>query len=121
MRFLIIDDSITMRRILSNTLAKLGHSDVVEASSGREALAHLAEGTVDVVITDWRMPDMNGLDLVRSLRNSPRTTHLPIMMVTANARSEDVVQALKSGVDGYVVKPFTPDTIRDKIAELDKK
>ena len=118
MRFLIVDDSSMMRRILTNTLAKLGYPDVIEAATGRDALERLSEGSVDVIITDWQMPDMNGLDLVRSLRSSPATRQMPVMMVTSNARSDDVVEALKSGVNGYVVKPFTLETIREKVAAI---
>ncbi len=118
MRFLIVDDSSTMRRILVNTLARLGHPDVVEAINGRDALQRLSEGVVDVIITDWQMAEMNGLEFVRSLRSNEATCRIPVVMVTANAGRDSIVQALDTGVNGYVVKPFTSDTIREKIAAL---
>jgi two-component system chemotaxis response regulator CheY len=118
MRFLIIDDSVTMRRIIANILARLGYPEVVHASNGREALDRLAAETVDVVITDWYMPEMNGLDFVKTLRNSPATSHIPIMIVTANAASDDIQHALQLGVRGYILKPFTVETMKDKIDVL---
>ncbi len=118
MRFLIIDDSFTMRRIIANILARLGYSEVVHASNGREALDRLAAETVDVVITDWYMPEMNGLDFVKTLRNSPATSHIPIVIVTANAASDDIQHALELGVKGYILKPFTVETLKDKIDSL---
>jgi len=118
MRFLIIDDSFTMRRIIANILARLGYPEVVHASNGREALDRLAAETVDVVITDWYMPEMNGLDFVKTLRNSPATSHIPIVIVTANAASDDIQHALELGVKGYILKPFTVETMKDKIDVL---
>jgi len=118
MRFLVIDDSTTMRRILVNTLTRLGYPDVIEAADGREALQRLAEQTVDVIITDWQMGNMNGLEFVRSIRSAPATSHIPVVMVTANAGRDDIVQALNAGVNSYIVKPFTPETIRAKIERL---
>jgi two-component system chemotaxis response regulator CheY len=118
MRFLIIDDSITMRRIIANILSRLGYPDVVHASNGREALDRLANESIDVVVTDWYMPEMNGLDFVRALRATPATSHIPIVVVTANAASDDIQEALRLGVNGYILKPFTVETMRDKIAAL---
>lgn len=118
MRFLIIDDSITMRRIIANILARLGHPEVVHAANGREALDRLATEPVDVVITDWYMPEMNGLDFVKILRTTPATSHIPIVIVTANAASDDIQHALELGVKGYILKPFTVDTMKEKIDAL---
>jgi two-component system chemotaxis response regulator CheY len=118
MRFLIIDDSITMRRIIANILARLGYPDVVHAANGREALDRLATEPVDVVITDWYMPEMNGLDFVKILRTTPATSHIPIVIVTANAASNDIQHALELGVKGYILKPFTVETMKDKIDAL---
>lgn len=118
MRFLIIDDSVTMRRIIANILGRLGYPDVIHASNGREALDKLATESIDIVITDWYMPEMNGLDFVRALRTTPATSHIPIVIVTANAASDDIAQALELGVNSYVLKPFTVETMRDKIAAL---
>jgi two-component system chemotaxis response regulator CheY len=115
MRFLVVDDSTTMRRIIINTLNKLGHHDVVEASNGREGIERLAEWAVDLVITDWHMPEMNGIEFTRALRSFEATQSLPVLMVTTNAGKDDIVEALRAGVTNYVVKPFTPDTIREKI------
>jgi two-component system chemotaxis response regulator CheY len=113
MRFLIVDDSSTMRRIIINTLNKLGYEDVTEAGNGREGLERL--GGIDVIITDWNMPEMGGIDFVRSVRGSSVTKDIPVLMVTTNAAKDDIVEALKVGVNSYVVKPFTPDTMREKI------
>jgi len=118
MRFLIIDDSITMRRIIANILGRLGYPDAIHASNGREALDKIATEKVDVVITDWYMPEMNGLDFVKSLRNTPATSHIPIVIVTANAASDDIQHALELGVNSYILKPFTVETMRDKIGAL---
>jgi two-component system chemotaxis response regulator CheY len=118
MRFLIIDDSVTMRRIIANILARLGHPEVLHASNGREALDRLAAEHVDVVITDWYMPEMNGLDFVTTLRNTPATSHIPIVIVTANAASDDIQHALHLGVKSYILKPFTVETMKDKIDAL---
>ncbi len=115
MRFLVVDDSSTMRRIIINTLNKLGHQDVVQAGNGREGIERLADSAIDVVITDWNMPEMSGLEFVRSLRTVDTTKHLPVLMVTTNAAQDDIVEALRAGVNNYVVKPFTPDTIKEKI------
>jgi two-component system chemotaxis response regulator CheY len=115
MRFLVVDDSSTMRRIIINTLNKLGYQDVVEAANGREGIDRVSEGPVDLIITDWNMPEMNGIEFVRSLRAMEGKQQLPVLMVTTNAAKEDIVEALRAGVTNYVVKPFTPDTIREKI------
>ena len=115
MRILIVDDSSTMRRIIMNTLNKIGYSDYVEASTGVEAVDKLAEGSIGLVITDWNMPEMSGLDLVKAVRANDQTRHIPMLMVTTNAAQEHMTEAIEAGVTSYVSKPFTPDTIRDKI------
>ncbi|MCC7417914.1 MAG: response regulator [Acidobacteria bacterium] len=115
MRFLIVDDSSTMRRIIINTLNKLGHKDCYEAANGREGLERLAAATVDMIITDWNMPEMTGVEFIRAVRASESTRGLPVLMVTTNAAQDDIVEAMRAGVNNYVVKPFTPDTIREKI------
>ena len=115
MRFLVVDDSSTMRRIIINTLLKLGYQDVAEASNGREGLERLAAGSVDMIITDWNMPEMSGIDFIRTVRTNDQFASLPVLMVTTNAAKDDIVEALRAGVSNYVVKPFTPDTIREKI------
>ena len=115
MRFLIVDDSSTMRRIIINTLKKLGHEECHEAGNGREGVERLATTPVDMVITDWNMPEMSGIDFIRAVRANEATKTLPVLMVTTNAAEDDIVEALKAGVNNYVVKPFTPDTIKEKI------
>ncbi len=115
MRFLVVDDSSTMRRIIINTLHKLGHTECHEAANGREGVERLAAITVDMVITDWHMPEMSGIDFIKSVRANEATKQLPVLMVTTNAAEDDIQEALRAGVNNYVVKPFTPDTIKDKI------
>ena len=115
MRFLIVDDSSTMRRIIINTLNKLGHQDVPEAGNGKEGLERLTAGPVDMIITDWNMPEMSGIEFIRAVRASSNVKDVPVLMVTTNAAKDDIVEALKAGVNSYVVKPFTPDTMKEKI------
>jgi two-component system, chemotaxis family, chemotaxis protein CheY len=118
MRFLVVDDSSTMRRIIINTLNKLGHQEIVEASNGREGIDRLATADVDMVITDWNMPEMNGIEFIRALRALDKMKETPILMVTTNAAKDDIVEALRAGVNNYIIKPFTPDTFKEKIAAV---
>jgi two-component system, chemotaxis family, chemotaxis protein CheY len=115
MRILVVDDSTTMRRILINTLSKLGYNDVVDGCNGREGLERMATAPVDLVITDWNMPEMSGIEFIRNIRGHDRFKTIPVLMVTTNAAKDDIVEALKAGVNNYVVKPFTPDVIKEKI------
>lgn len=115
MKILVVDDSSTMRRIIINTLNKIGYSDYAEAANGREGVEKLAAVPIDMIITDWNMPEMSGVDFIRAVRANDLTKHLPVIMVTTNAAQEDIVQALDAGVNNYVVKPFTPDTIKERI------
>jgi two-component system chemotaxis response regulator CheY len=115
MRFLIVDDSSTMRRIIINTLNRIGYTDFVEAGNGREAIDRLGAQPVDVIVTDWNMPEMSGIEFIRTVRATAATQTVPILMVTTNAAKDDIVAAMQAGVSGYVVKPFTPDTMREKI------
>ncbi len=115
MKILVVDDSSTMRRIIINTLNKIGYSDYTEAANGREGVEKLAAVPIDMIITDWNMPEMSGVDFIRAVRANDQTKHLPVIMVTTNAAQEDIVQALDAGVNNYVVKPFTPDTIKERI------
>ncbi|MDH4062952.1 MAG: response regulator [Acidobacteriota bacterium] len=117
MRFLIVDDSSTMRRILVNTLRKLGYPDCLEAASGAEAIACLADTPVDMVITDCNMPEMDGLAFVRAVRANEATRDLPVVMVTANAADADLLDARTAGITSYVVKPFTTQALDAKIRE----
>ncbi|MCE1229527.1 MAG: response regulator [Firmicutes bacterium] len=116
MKILIVDDSSTMRRIIINTLSRIGYSDVVEADNGKVGLDKLAQGGVEMIITDWNMPEMDGLEFVSVVRGNDGS--IPILMVTTNAAKEDIVAALQAGVNNYVVKPFTPDTLKEKIESM---
>ena len=115
-KFLVVDDSVTMRRIVVNTLKTLGYNQYVEAEHGREALDKLnSDQSINFVITDWNMPVMSGLELTKAIRSDERIKGLPILMVTTRGVKEDIVQALHARVSNYVVKPFTPQILKDKI------
>lgn len=114
-KILAVDDSSTMRRIIINTLKRAGFEDVIEACDGKDALAKLESEKIDFVITDWNMPEMDGLTLVTNMRKSDNHSKTPILMVTTRSVKEDIVEALKAGVNNYIVKPFTPDTLKEKI------
>jgi two-component system chemotaxis response regulator CheY len=118
MRVLAVDDSATMRRIIKNQLKQNGVEDVDEASNGREALLLLGRGQYDLVITDWNMPEMCGLDLVMEIRKADSTKNIPVLMVTTVSAKEDIVNALKAGVNNYVVKPFDAATLLAKVTQL---
>lgn len=111
MRFLVVDDSSTMRRIIKNSLKRIGFEDIVEAENGRDALEKMAD--IDIILTDWNMPEMDGLEFVKRVRAS--NGRIPILMVTTNAAKDDIVEALKNGVNNYIVKPFTPETLKEKV------
>ncbi len=117
MKFLIVDDSATMRRIVSNSLSRIGYSAFVEAEDGVQAL-NVFDGTIEFVITDWNMPNMGGLDLVKQIRARPDGKSVPILMVTTRSIREDIVTAAQAGVNNYVVKPFTPDVLKEKIDQI---
>lgn len=115
LKFLIVDDSVTMRRIVVNTLKSIGYDQVVEAGDGKDALAKLLTEGADFVITDWNMPEMNGLELVKAIRGNAQFENLPVLMVTTRGNKEDVIDAMKVRVNNYVVKPFTPQGLKEKI------
>lgn len=117
MKFLIVDDSATMRRIVANSLNRIGYSEFAEAEDGLHALKTF-DGSIDFVITDWNMPNMGGLDLVKELRARSDGARVPILMVTTRSIREDIVAAAQAGVNNYVVKPFTPDVLKDKIDQV---
>ncbi|TVP45407.1 MAG: response regulator [Gemmatimonadales bacterium] len=117
MRFLVVDDSAAIRRIVVNSLQRIGYSDIVEAADGAEGLA-LLDPSIDFVITDWNMPVMGGLDMVRAIRAQPGRSALPILMVTSRSVREDILQAAQAGVNNYLVKPFTPQVLKDRIDEV---
>lgn len=118
MRIITVDDSSTMRRIIKNTLLRLGFKNVIEADNGVTGLAALGENKVDLVITDWNMPEMDGLQFVKAIRASEEYKHLPILMITTEAAKEDILEALRSGVNNYIVKPFTPETLKEKLGKV---
>lgn len=116
MRILVVDDSSTMRRILINCLAKMNLADVAQAGDGKEALAVLAsQPPFDLVLTDWNMPNMNGLELLKAIKADAKTSAVPVVVVTTEAEKERIVEAVKCGAANYIVKPFTPDTLQEKI------
>jgi len=119
LKLLVVDDSSTMRRIIKNTLQRLGFNDVLEAEHGVEAW-QIMERTPDinVLITDWNMPEMNGLDLVRKVRAEKRYDGMPIIMVTTEGGKAEVITALKAGVNNYIVKPFTPQVLKEKLEDV---
>ena len=118
LKFLIVDDYSTMRRVVKNQLHELGYANVAEADDGSTALPQLHAGDVDFLITDWNMPGMHGLDLLKAVREHEKLAHLPVLMLTAEARREQIVTAVQAGVDGYVIKPFTAVTLKDKIEKI---
>ena len=119
MKLLVVDDSSTMRRIIKNTLARLGHKDILEGADGVEGWAALdANPEVDMLITDWNMPEMNGLELVVKVRADARFKDLPIIMVTTEGGKAEVITALKAGVNNYIVKPFTPQVLKEKLGAV---
>ena len=116
LKFLVVDDSVTMRRILINSLNKLGYEDIIEAGDGKDALAKLySEPGINFIITDWNMPNMDGLTFVKSIKEDSNLTGIPILMVTTRSLKEDILDAMKVGVNNYIVKPFTPQVLSDKI------
>lgn len=121
MKVLVVDDFATMRKIVRNILKQIGFDNLIEAEDGQAALQVLKNETVGLVVTDWNMPNMNGLELLEKIRTDPKTAHLPVLMVTAEGLKENVVAAVKAGVNNYVVKPFTAEILQEKIEQIFKK
>ena len=117
-RFLVVDDFSTMRRIVRNLLKELGFSNVQEAEDGVEALAKLRVDEFDFVVSDWNMPNMTGIELLRQIRADAKLKHLPVLMVTAEAKKENIIEAAQAGASGYVVKPFTAATLDEKLKKI---
>lgn len=118
MKILIVDDFSTMRRIIKNLLRDLGFNNTSEADDGITALPMLQKGNFDFLVTDWNMPGMQGIDLLKEVRKDDRLKSLPVLMVTAEAKREQIVEAAQAGVNGYVVKPFTAATLKEKIDKI---
>ncbi len=112
---LVVDDFATMRKIIKNLLHELGFANITEADDGTTALPMLQKYEFDFLVTDWIMPHMQGIDLVKEIREDPNLSSLPVLMVTAEAKREHIVEAAKAGVNGYVVKPFTSNILKEKI------
>jgi len=118
LRFLIVDDFSTMRRIVRSLLKEMGYHNADEAEDGTAAMAKLRAQPFDFVVSDINMPNMNGFELLQAIKADDELKHLPVLMVTAEARKEDIVQAAQSGAAGYIVKPFTKATLEDKVTKI---
>lgn len=118
MKILIVDDFSTMRRIIKNLLRDLGFTNTAEADDGLTALPMLKGGDFDFLVTDWNMPGMTGIDLLKEVRADEKLANLPTLMVTAEAKKDQIVEAAQAGVNGYVVKPFTAQALKEKIEKI---
>ncbi len=118
MKILIVDDFSTMRRIVKNLLRDLGFNNTQEADDGLTALPMLKKGEFDFVVTDWNMPGMQGIDLLKNIRADGELKHLPVLMITAEAKREQIIEAAQAGVNGYIVKPFTAATLKEKLDKI---
>ncbi len=118
MKILIVDDFSTMRRIVKNLLRDLGFNNTQEADDGLTALPMLKKGEFEFVVTDWNMPGMQGIDLLKHIRADDELKHLPVLMITAEAKREQIIEAAQAGVNGYIVKPFTAATLKEKLDKI---
>jgi two-component system chemotaxis response regulator CheY len=118
LKFLIVDDFSTMRRIVKNLLQDLGYTNISEADDGKTALPMLQAGNFDFLITDWNMPGMPGIELLKAVRADARLAKLPVLMLTAEAKREQIIEAAQAGVNGYVIKPFTAATLKEKLDKI---
>ena len=118
LKFLVVDDFSTMRRIIKNLLHDLGYQNVTEADDGQTALPMLQAGNFDFLITDWNMPGMPGLDLLKAVRADAKLAKMPVLMLTAESKREQIIEAAQAGVNGYVIKPFTAVTLKEKIDKI---
>ncbi len=120
MRILVVDDMVTMRRIVKNILKQLGFANTDEAENGQEALQKLRADTYGFVVSDWNMPVMTGIDMLRAIRADEKLKATPVLMVTAEAQQSNLIEAVQAGVSNYIVKPFTAETLQEKIAKIFK-
>lgn len=121
LKFLVVDDFATMRRIVRGLLKELNYNNVDEAEDGLAALRKIEKEDFDFIITDWNMPNMTGLDLLKAIRENPRLKSLPVLMVTAEAKKENIIAAAQSGASGYIVKPFTAAVLNEKLNKIIEK
>lgn len=121
LRFLVVDDFATMRRIVRNLLQDLGYQHIEEAEDGQDALNKLRAGEFDFVVSDWNMPNIDGLELLKTLRQDPVMAKMPVLMVTAEAKRENIIAAAQAGANGYIVKPFTAATLEEKLSKIFEK
>lgn len=121
MKFLVVDDFSTMRRIVRNLLKELGYTNVDEAEDGVVAMQKLSAGGFDFVVTDWNMPNMTGIELLRAIRANAQLAQLPVLMITAEAKKENIIEAAQAGASGYIVKPFTAATLSEKMTKIFEK
>ncbi len=118
MKILVVDDFSTMRRIIKNLLRDLGFTNTVEADDGLTALPILKAGGIDFLVTDWNMPGMQGIQLLKEVRANEKLSKMPVLMVTAEQKREQIIEAAQAGVNGYIVKPFTAATLKEKIEKI---
>ena len=118
MKVLVVDDFATMRRIIKNVLKQIGFTSIIEADDGSTALAVLKKEKVDLIVSDWNMPKMTGLDLLKAVRSDESMKDMPFLMVTAEAQKDNVIQAVQAGVSNYVVKPFTAEALKEKLEKV---
>ncbi len=118
MKVLIVDDFATMRRILKNILRQIGFTNISEADNGRNALKELKKGDYGLVLCDWNMPEVSGIDLLKSMKSDDSLKGIPFIMVTAEAQKENIIEAVKAGVSSYIVKPFTAETVGEKLNKV---
>lgn len=118
MKVLIVDDFSTMRRIIKNLMQDIGFTNLSEADDGKTALPMLKEGEFDFLMTDWNMPGMPGIELLKAVRADPKLSKIPVLLLTAEAKREQIVEAAQAGVTGYIIKPFTAATLGDKLAKI---
>ena len=121
MKVLVVDDFAAMRRILKNVFGQIGLSNIIEADDGTTALDVLKDNKVDLIVSDWNMPKMSGLDLLKNVRSNESTKDTPFLMVTASSQKDDVLEAIQAGVSNYIVKPFTADTVKEKLTKIFRK
>ena len=121
MKILVVDDFAAMRRILKNVFTQIGFTNIIEADDGTTALDVLKDNKVDLIVSDWNMPKMSGLDLLKTVRSNESTKDTPFLMVTASSQKDDVLEAVQAGVSNYIVKPFTADTVKEKLARIFKE